>query len=188
MEDKLRDALARRKKRRIHNPERVCSAVLVPLFSQEGQCHVLFTRRTQEVTHHKGQISFPGGVYQAEDGTILNTALRECTEEIGLCREDAEILGELDDFITTTSNYIISPFVAHIPWPYHFRLSREETEELIPVPLAALQDNKNVHPGVETIEGRKITSFTYHYQGNVIWGATARILNQLLSIIQNTGG
>ncbi|MFA5316981.1 MAG: NUDIX domain-containing protein, partial [Dehalococcoidales bacterium] len=89
MEDKLREALTRRKKRHIHNQKRVCSAVLIPLFCQEGQCGVLFTRRTQAVTHHKGQISFPGGVYQAEDGTILNTALRECTEEIGLCREDA---------------------------------------------------------------------------------------------------
>lgn len=145
---------------------------------------MLLTRRTQGVKHHKGQIAFPGGVYQAEDGTALNTALRECGEEIGVRREDAEILGELDDVITTTSNYIISPFVARIPWPYRFQLNGEETEELIPVPLSAFQDGANVRPEDEIIDGEKVASLTYHYRGNVIWGATARILTQLLGIIR----
>lgn len=184
MEERLRKALARRRKRRIHCLERVRSAVLVPLFCKEEQCCVLLTRRTQGVKHHKGQIAFPGGVYQAEDGTVLNTALRECAEEIGLRREDAEILGELDDVITTTSNFVISPFVARIPWPYCFLLNRQETEEVIPVPLSVLGDAGNVHIEDEIIEGEKVATLTYHYQGNVIWGATARIMTQLLGIIQ----
>ena len=184
MEERLREALARRQKHHINNPERIRSAVLIPLFRREGQCHVLFTRRTQDVKHHKGQISFPGGTCQAEDGTALNTALRECAEEIGLLGEDAEILGELDDFVTTTSNFVIAPFVARIPWPYRFSLCQKETEELIRVPLAALQDRANMRPETEIVEGEKVTTFTYHYHGNIIWGATARILTQLLGIIR----
>ena len=184
MEERLREALARRQKRHICDQKRVRSAVLIPLFRREGQYHILFTRRTLGVKHHKGQISFPGGTCQTEDVTALNTAQRECREEIGLLSEDAEILGELDDFVTTTSNFVISPFVARIPWPYRFQLSREETDELIWVPLAALQDRANVRPETEIIEGEKVATFTYHYQGNVIWGATARILTQLLGIIR----
>jgi len=184
MEDKLRVALARRRKRRIQDPNRVPSAVLIPLFYQEGQSHVLFTRRTQGVKHHKGQISFPGGTYQPEDVTALNTARRECFEEIGLQSEDIEILGELDDFITTTSNFVISPFVARIPWPYRFRLSREETDEVINIPLAALKDGVHARPDTEAIEGQEMATFTYYYRGNIIWGATARILAQLLDIIR----
>lgn len=184
MEERLRKTLVKRIKRHIHSPERVRSAVLVPLFWQEKQCHVLFVRRTLGVKHHKGQIAFPGGAYQPEDGTILKTALRECAEEIGLQGRDAEILGELDDVITTTSNFVISPFVARIPYPYPFRLNCEETEELIPVPLPVFGDRANVRLEDEIIGGEKVPTLTYCYQGNVIWGATARVLTQLLELIQ----
>lgn len=186
MEERLRVALARRQKRHVHDQKRVRSAVLVPLFRRQGQYHLLFIRRAPWVKHHQGQIAFPGGTYQPADGTILNTARRECREEIGLLSEDTEILGELDDFVTTTSNFVITPFVARIPWPYRFELSREEIEALLWVPLAALQDKRQVRPGTEIIAGKKVATFTYHYRGNIIWGATARILTQLLDIIRET--
>jgi len=144
----------------------------------------MFTKRTQKVREHKGQISFPGGG-QEGDETLVNTALRECAEEIGLMAEEVEILGELDDTISVTSNYIISPFVALIPWPYQFKVSEEEIEELIEVPISALLDRNCQRQESEIMDGEAVPSYFYDYQGRVIWGATARILKQFLDIFVN---
>jgi len=188
MEKQLRQTLEKRIIRRLHCPERVRSAVLVPLFWQDEECHILFIRRTRDVQHHKGQIAFPGGAYQPEDKTMLNTALRESAEEIGLQDKDVKVLGQLDDFITTTSNFVISPFVARIPWPYCFLLNTRETEAIITAPLAAFQNRANVKLEDEVIGGQKVPTLNYHYQGNIIWGATARILSQVLEIVKEQRG
>ena len=132
---------------------------------------------------HKAQISFPGGAYEKRNGTLVDTALRECAEEIGLKAEAVELLGELDDTVTTTSNYIISPFVAAIPWPHPLKLNRRETEEIIEVPISALLDKSSLRQETEILDGEVVSSYSYHYQGRVIWGATARILNQFLDIL-----
>ena len=180
--EKLRQSLSRREKQYITDSSRVPSAVLLPIYCKQGEYHILFTKRTEKVKNHKGQISFPGGAYEEQDGTLVNTALRESTEEIGLKAEDVEILGELDDTATTTSSYTISPFVAAIPWPYRFKRDKHEAEEIIEVPISALLDKDNVHLETEFIDNEVVASFFYNYQGRVIWGATARILNQFLDI------
>ena len=167
MKQRLRQALSRRQKQRIVDASRASSAVLLPIYYKEGQCYVLFTKRTEMVKNHKGQISFPGGAYQEGDGRLVNTALRECTEEIGLVAEEVEILGELDD--TITSNYIISPFVAFIPWPYQFKVDASEVEELLEVPISALLNRGSLPQETEIIDGKTITSYFYHYQERVIW-------------------
>jgi 8-oxo-dGTP pyrophosphatase MutT (NUDIX family) len=182
VKENLRQLLAHRQKRCIINPERLPSAVLLPLYDKQGQCHILFIKRTEKVKNHKGQISFPGGTYEEEDRTLLDTALRESAEEIGLRAEDVEVLGELDDEITTTSNYIVSPYVAMIPWPYQFQMNEEEVDEIIEVPISALLDKDCLHPDTETLSGEVVDYCTYHYQERVIWGATARILNRFLDI------
>jgi 8-oxo-dGTP pyrophosphatase MutT (NUDIX family) len=157
----------------------VLSAVLLPLFNREGQHYILFTKRTQKVKNHKGQISFPGGVYQERDGTLINTALRECTEEIGLLAHHVEVLGELDEDVTT-SGYTISPFVGFIPCPYQFKMNEEEVEEIIEIPIPALLEGNCLRHEIKTIDQQTATSYFYYYQQRVIWGATARILNQFL--------
>jgi len=134
------------------------------------------------VKEHKSQICFPGGAYQEGDGTLVNAALRECAEEIGLLADDIEVLGELDDAITLTSNYIVSPFVGFIPWPHILKADQQEAEEIIEVPISALLDKGCLREETEIIDGEAVTSYFYHYQGRVIWGATARILNQFLAI------
>ena len=161
---------------------RVASAVLMPLYLREGQYYILFTQRTEKVKDHKGQISFPGGAYEEKDGTLVNTALRESAEEIGLMPGDVEVLGELDDIATIGSGYIISPFVAYIPWPYQFKLEEWEAEEIIEVPISALLDKNCVRQGTDILDAMVVTTYFYHYQARVIWGATARILNQFLDI------
>ena len=182
MKQRLKEVLSRRHKHHIKNTNLVLSAVLLPIYYKEGQYHVLFTQRTQKVRDHKGEISVPGGGYEEKDGTLVNTALREATEENGLQSTDVEVLGELDDMATIGSGYIISPFVAAIPWPYQFKLEEWETEEIIEVPISALLDKDCLHLGTDVLDGKSITTYFYHYQDKVIWGATARILNQFLDI------
>jgi len=179
----LRETLAARQKRSIHEPSRVPSAVLIPIYEHQGHYHIVFIRRTRTVKTHKGQISFPGGVREDTDATLLETALRESLEEIGLHPEDAEVIGELDDEVTTTSNYIVTPFVALIPHPYKFIASEDEVDEIIEVPILSLLDKDCLKPDTEELNGEEFPSYAYHYQGNIIWGATARILNKLLDII-----
>lgn len=179
---RLKHILSQRQKSYINDASRIQSAVLVPIYDRQGEYYILFTQRTETVRDHKGQISFPGGVYEEQDKTLLNTALRECVEEIGLDTESVDILGELDDFITATSNYIIAPFVAAIPWPYILRPDPREVEEIIEVPLSTLLDKDCLHEETEITNGQESTTYTYHYCGKVIWGATANILNQFLDI------
>jgi len=182
MKVSLRQALSRRQKQHIVDTSRVPSAVLLPIYYKQGQYYILFTKRTETVKEHRGQISFPGGAYQEEDGTLINTALRESAEEIGLRADEVEVLGELDDIVTSTSNYIISPFVGLIPWPYQLKVNGDEAEEIIEVPISALLDRDNLSKKTEIVDGKTETLYFYHYQGRVIWGATARILAQFLDI------
>jgi 8-oxo-dGTP pyrophosphatase MutT (NUDIX family) len=182
VKERLKQLLNRREKLSIFAKGRVSSAVLLPLYIWQGQCHIVFIKRTETVREHRGQISFPGGTCEDVDRTLLDTALRECSEEIGLCIEDVEILGELDDELTTTSNYIVSPFVAMIPWPYQFQMNKYEVDEIIEVPVQALLDKDCRQLGIEILNGQAVESYVYYYQGRVIWGATARILNRFLDI------
>jgi len=183
MEKKLRQALSDRQKLYISDAHRISSAVLIPLYKKQGEYHILFIQRTDRVRDHKGQISFPGGAYEEGDDNLCQTALREAAEEVGLAAEDVEVLGELDDLRTIGSGYVISPFVARMPWPYQLKVDEWETEEIIEVPLSVLLDKSNVNRDKTILEGQEIDQYYYHYQDKVIWGATARILNQLLAIL-----
>lgn len=113
----------------------------------------------------------------------MHTALRESWEEIGLKPEDAEVLGELDDIATYTTNFVISPFVAAIPHPYKFRLNPYEVDEVIEVPLSVLLDQGNFSQEVVSLEDQLILQYFYNYGDRVIYGATARILKQFLEVV-----
>ena len=183
MEKKLRKALSERQTLRISDARRTPSAVLIPIYKKQGEYYILFIQRTDRVRDHKGQISFPGGAYEEGDDSLLQTALREADEEVGLAAEDVEVIGELDDYRTIGSNYVISPFVGRMPWPYQLKVDEWETEEIIEVPISALLDRDNIRQDKDILDGEEIVQYYYHYQGKVIWGATARILNQFLGIL-----
>jgi 8-oxo-dGTP pyrophosphatase MutT (NUDIX family) len=180
--ERLKQLLDNREKISIVDEGRVSSAVLLPIYNWQGEYYIVFIKRTETVKEHKGQISFPGGTCEESDRTTLDTALRESSEEVGLHIEDVEVLGELDDELTTTSNYIVSPFVAMIPWPYRFRRNKHEVDEIIQVPISALLDEDCLQLDTEILNGQVVDSYVYYYQGRVIWGATARILNRFLDI------
>jgi 8-oxo-dGTP pyrophosphatase MutT (NUDIX family) len=183
VKERLKQALSQRQKSRIVDASRAPSAVLVPICDKQGEYYILFTKRTETVQYHKGQISFPGGAYEEEDVTLLSTALRECAEEIGLASEAVEVLGELDDVFTVTSGFIISPFVAVIQESCPLKVDSTEAEEILEVPISALLDKDCLRQTTQVMNGQAVTTECYYYQGNVIWGATARILNQFLDIL-----
>ena len=160
------------------------AGVLVPLLVENGEFKILFTKRTDVVEHHKGQISFPGGSVDEEDASIEDTALRETYEEIGLQREDVEILGRTHDTLTLVSSFIIYPFVGLIPYPYDFTINTAEVERLIIAPLEAFGQGKSGNKGYGfEFEGGVYDTPTYPYDGEVIWGATARIIENFMDII-----
>ncbi len=183
VKEELEQILSQRKKQYINEASRQPSAVLVPIYQKRGDYYIVFIRRTETVKSHKGQISFPGGARDVNDRTLLHTAIRESREEIGLYMKDIEVIGELDDEITTTSNYIVTPFVAMIPWPYRFTKNKDEVAEIMEVPLKVLLEKGCLKANTETLNGKPMDSYTYYHQGKVIWGATARILKKLLDII-----
>lgn len=160
------------------------AAVLLPLYDVGDEIHVLFTRRSELVEHHKGQISFPGGAYDASDPDLKFTAVRETWEEIGVDPEHIDVIGQLDEMITI-SNFLVRPFVGRIlrPSPYPFVHSEIEVAEIIEVPLAHLQDEANTVTEQRTYQGREITAYSFRYGDHLIWGATARILKQFLDLL-----
>jgi len=182
VKQQLQQALSRRQKQRITDSSRVAAAVLVPIYYKEGEYYILFTKRTERVKEHKGEISFPGGAYQEGDRTLVDTALRECAEEIGLMADQVEILGELDDMPTIATNYIVTPFVAFISGLQNLKVDAKEAEEIIEVPIRALLDKSCLRQETDIVNGEEVPLYFYHYRGRVIWGATARILNQFLDI------
>ena len=174
MKERVERVLRHRQKKKITNSNLKRSAVLIPLFYHQGEYYLVFTERSHEVNFHKGQVCFPGGTWEPCDSDLLQTALREAEEEIGLKAKDVEILGELDDITTLTSNYVISPFIAMIPYPYSFEADRKEIKEIFAVPLSFLMEEANF----------KEDSYSYIYEGHVIWGATARILRQFINLLK----
>jgi 8-oxo-dGTP pyrophosphatase MutT (NUDIX family) len=180
--DEIIKMLSSRERRAIEHPSFARAAVLVPLFNKEGNCHLLFTKRTDRVKYHKGEISFPGGMVDEGDLSLEKTALREAFEEIGLKGKDVQIIGALDDIVTTTE-FIVTPFVGLFPYPYPFKTSPVEIAELIEVPLSFLLTKENFIEHEITRMGRRDIVFAYQYGEHTIWGATARIIKQFLDLI-----
>jgi len=183
MKNELKAVITGQDKIRLPDGERKRAAVLIPMFRRDGGYFIVFIRRTNTVSTHKGQISFPGGSFEEADIIYLSTALREASEEIGIKPEDVEIIGELDDEVTVTSNFIITPFVGFIPWPYRFSADSEEVAEILEVRLSALLDKNNLRVETRNMDGHAYTVPFYYYLDTVIWGATARILHKLLEHI-----
>lgn len=164
------------------------AAVLIPLVLDNRTWKLLFIKRTRHPDdRHSGQIAFPGGRADQADQTLLSTALRESEEEIGIKPKDIEILGQTPSF-TTVTNYRITPFAGILPWPYKLKLSQEEVQKTLLIPLDWLNDHghrqqrtwqSQLLPGVDLP-----VVFFEEFEGEVLWGATAQIVVDFLDIIQ----
>jgi 8-oxo-dGTP pyrophosphatase MutT (NUDIX family) len=166
------------------DPTRRLAAVLLPLFKNATEYHLVFTKRTETVRHHKGQVSFPGGSFEPADGDLLTTALRESYEEVGIRPEHVSILGRLDDLATFSTSFTISPFVGLIPYPYPFRPNPTEVAIVFDASLSILADptvgRKYIRAGDD---GATIEDYEFHVDGHVIWGATARLIHHFLEVV-----
>lgn len=163
------------------------AAVLLPLFPRDGELHLLFTKRTPHLTHHSGEISFPGGRCELSDKDSADTALREAWEEVGIAPEDVEILGELDD-VHSIYNYLVTPVVGLIPPGYRLTVNDAEIERIIEVPLSHFEK-----PGVFRTEqwyrdGKARAVYFYRHGEDEIWGLTGRILKQFLDVLHGREG
>jgi 8-oxo-dGTP pyrophosphatase MutT (NUDIX family) len=159
------------------------AAVLVPVFETGGIPYLLLTKRTEAVEHHKGQISFPGGGEEPGDADLLATALRESYEELGLQPASVEVWGRLHEIETVVSGFAITPFVGRIPLPVDLRPNPNEIQEIVTVPLATFLDPANLR--VErVVRGDQAWDLLHYDCGeHVVWGATARIIHDLVDVI-----
>lgn len=160
------------------------AAVLVPFFEREGDYYLLFTLRTSNLPTHKGDVSFPGGRADKKDASLLDTALRESEEELGLRPSDVQLIGPLDDLRTMASNYVVTPYVGVIPYPYDFQPNAWEVAEIFSVPFTFLADRSNLNAETWLYDGATIPIQTYRYQGYKIWGATQRMIENMLDILK----
>ncbi len=181
---RLRGALERRARRLLQPARARPAAVLVPLFDRGDTFHLLFTRRSDALPHHGGQVAFPGGLSGPADASPLATAMREAHEEIGLRPDDVEILGVLDDIHTVQTNFVITPFVAVIPHPYGFCPSPAEVAEIFSVPLSVLEDPAMRREEQWQFGSACVPITTIRYAGHVIWGATERISRNLVEVLR----
>lgn len=181
---RLDAALGRRPRRALDRSDLVSAAVLVAI-TDHGEPHLLFTKKTGSVPHHKGQFSFPGGVVEQRDGSRVETALREAWEEIRLPAEAVEVLGLLDDTETRATPFVITPVVGLVTATVELIPDGREIERVLEVPLRILRDPGIFHTEVWERNGEPHAVHFYRVSAeDVIWGATARILKQFLDVIE----
>ena len=178
----IRKALSRRATISVDDPSLTPAAVLLVLYAKDGEYCVLLNKRSEEVEYHKGEISFPGGARDPEDKDFLDTALRETEEEMGIDRKDVTILGELDE-VVTTSRFHVKVFVGSIAYPYKFKPSAMEIAEVLEVPIPSLNDPSNLRIETRWEDGVSVSTRSYAFKEHLIYGVTARILQQFLEVL-----
>jgi 8-oxo-dGTP pyrophosphatase MutT (NUDIX family) len=165
---------------------RTKAAVLVPLYVDRGELHAVFTQRREDLRRHPGEISFPGGRQEEGDTDLAATALREAEEEIGLPRQSVQVIGALQPTPTIATGYAVYPFVGLIEPGQAWRLSAREVARVLELSLSDLRAGYERRRLVR--RGLPIRTDTYVVGDDLIWGATARILADLLERISPAGG
>jgi len=158
------------------------AAVLMPFFEQDGEIHLLLTRRTDEVETHKGQISFPGGMCE-EGETLERTAIRETFEEVGIAADCIEVLGKFHDFLSIT-DVCVSPFAAMLRQPFTITPQVHEVAEVLRVPVSLFCDMEQLLVEKDFIvEGKVAGDYSWFYGTHRIWGLTALIIHDFFKTI-----
>lgn len=182
--DLIRETLARRQPLTAAPDGLMPAAVMLLLYPKDGEHCVLLNKRSMTVEHHKGEMSFPGGARDPDDADFEATARRETEEEMGIARNDITILGRLDDNITR-SNFLVKVFVGTIPYPYQFNPSSHEIAEVVEIPVSVLRDPATFRWDSRIADGTRTAVRSYGYQQHLVYGATAKILDQFLDIIED---
>ncbi len=178
----IQKTLAGRTPRQLNIPGFIPAAIIIPVFEIEQEAHLLLTVRTDTVMHHKGQVSFPGGAREEQDNSLEQTALRETFEEVGIPPETVTIIGQLDDFPTIT-DFMVTPYVATIPYPYPHRINTGEVAEVLEVPLELFLSDRAFEIKEKTYQGVTYPVYYYYFQHAVIWGVTGFIVNRFVELV-----
>jgi 8-oxo-dGTP pyrophosphatase MutT (NUDIX family) len=160
------------------------AAVLISIVFRSGSPRFLLTRRSEQVATHKGQISFPGGLREPDDRDLRETALRETSEEIGAAPETVRLLGEFHDYVAITE-HLVRPYVGVLPAEEKYSPQTDEVDYLLEVPVEFFLETE---PVVEQrlVRGRVQPVFYFDYQGDTVWGLTARIIKDFLDLLTET--
>jgi 8-oxo-dGTP pyrophosphatase MutT (NUDIX family) len=161
------------------------SAVMILLNPFAEDLSLIFTKRSPRLKVHRGQVSFPGGQKDDSDADLLQTALREVKEEIGIKADEIDLLGKLSDLFIPPSNFDVAVFVGVVKRPPKYRINPDEVEEVVEVPLSMLLQPGNVKRKVfyKTTSGMDRSAPYYDVKGLEIWGATAMIVSELVELI-----
>lgn len=163
------------------------SAVLLPLTrTEQRDLALVFTVRREDLSHHGGEISFPGGAAEFGDENCVDTALREAYEEIRLLPDTVEILGELTTLYIPPSHYLVHPIIGWIPNYPSLRPNCSEVDQILTIPFERLLAPESIREEQWTLSGRTMTVPFYEVEGHVIWGATAMILREFLVLAEQT--
>lgn len=164
------------------------ASVLILFYAKNKAWHIPLIQRPSSNPNdpHSGQIAFPGGRYETEDGTFQQAALREAYEEVGIKPEDVQVLGKLTPLYIPVSGYLVHPFVGYLAYEPTFVLQKEEVHSVIEAPLVDFQDEANLHQKDMQFKGnRELKGVDYFdIEGKVVWGATAMMMNELLEILK----
>jgi len=162
------------------------SSVLILLYPKGDELYTVFIKRQEYDGVHSGQIAFPGGKFEKEDLNLINTAIREANEEIGIEISSLEILGELSELFIPPSNFLVFPVVSYMPVYPSFIIDNKEVNKVIEVSLKELMSSKNVSENEFLVIGnKKIHAPCYNFNEHKIWGATAMIVSELIEVLSN---
>ncbi len=182
LEELIKRKLENKKPLILDPPGFTHAAVLIPIFTEKNTMKLILTKRTEKLRHHRGEISFPGGKKSKKDANLIETALRETEEEVGVKREQVRVVGRLDDLFTIT-RYIITPYIGILEGKIEYYSNDAEVAEIISVPLKIfLNGEKFAERGWER-NGVKYPLYYYYWKDYEIWGATAYIINQFIEYV-----
>ncbi|MFK8011734.1 MAG: CoA pyrophosphatase [Marinicellaceae bacterium] len=156
------------------------AAVLIPLHWINDEIHILLTKRSEDLKHHSGQVSFPGGGFDESDITIRQAAIRETEEEIGISENYIDIVGYLED-LKTISGFYVTPFVAILKDGFEIKINEQEVSEVFSVPLAFFLNSDNCEKRSAQYKGKNVNYYIYPHEKYTIWGVTAEIIVKLVN-------
>ena len=160
------------------------AGVLIPVMQRDEGMSVLLTRRSAELKHHAGQVSFPGGRMEQSDRNIAITALRETHEEVGIPPQAVQVIGYLNPTPTVTG-YAVTPTIGVIDGTVELAIDASEVEMAFEVPLDYLLDRRNYSQAEREFQGQRFPVMEVNYAGERIWGATAFMLSRFIKVIKN---
>jgi 8-oxo-dGTP pyrophosphatase MutT (NUDIX family) len=179
--ERIRNCLATLKPRKLTDGFTREAAVLMPVLEWENELCLLLTRRTEEVQTHKGQISFPGGMHEGEE-SLVQTALRETFEEVGIAEDRIEVLGRFHDYLSITG-YRVTPFAGFVHEPFSIKPQVTEVAEVLSVPFSIFRDPACLRIEKSIIRNENVCF--YSYGAHQIWGLTARIIKDLMDALDS---